>query len=131
MEVIGFVNPTLKKIMVGQEAAEFLGIKSTVGPRGLSFEPIQVYLRAALNGRAQSFRVTPEHALGGPLIFGRDLLLTHRMTQGTGPWSVMTVVRVLLDEAPDEEDSQGFPSWITDFSIVVVGRGPFKMHCSL
>jgi hypothetical protein len=107
MELMTFVNPTLKKTVISQEAAEFLGIRSAAGPGGVSFGPIQIYLMAAVNGRAQSFRVTPEHSLGGPLIFGRDLLSTYRMTQGTGQWAVMSVSRVLLDEAPNQGDDQG------------------------
>ena len=71
MELMGFVHPTLKKTVISQEAAEFLGIRSTVGPGGVSFGPIQIYLRATLNGRAQSFRVTPEHPWGGPHLWER------------------------------------------------------------
>jgi hypothetical protein len=85
VETVAFINPTFERTMVGKEAADFLKIGSTWGPEGLIFEPTQMYLRAALTGRAQLFCVTPLHALSGPLIFGRDLLQTHRLTQGAGP----------------------------------------------
>jgi hypothetical protein len=93
--------------MVGREAADFLRIGRTMNPEGLIFEPTQVYIRSTLTGSAQPFRVTPLHALDGPLIFGRDLLQAHRLTQGAGSWAIMTVVKILLDKAPDEIDSQG------------------------
>jgi hypothetical protein len=113
MEAVAFINPTFERTMGGQEAAEFIGIGSTMNREGLTFEPTQIYLRATLNGRAQGFRVTPLH-----VIFGRDLLLTHRMTQGAGPWSVMTVVKVLLDEIPDDNDSQGCEDLMVSVEVI-------------
>jgi hypothetical protein len=107
VEAVAFINPTFERTMVGREAADFLKIGSPMGPEGLIFEPTQMYLRATMTGRAQLFRVTPLHALGGPLIFGRDLLQAYRLTQGAGLWAIMTVVKILLDEVPDEIDSQG------------------------
>jgi hypothetical protein len=37
VEAVAFVNPTFERTMVGREAADFLGIGSTMGPEGLIF----------------------------------------------------------------------------------------------
>jgi hypothetical protein len=84
VEAVAFINSTFKRTMVGREAADFLRIGRTMSPEGLIFEPTQLYIRSTLTGSAQPFRVTPLHALGGPLFFGRDLLQSHRLTQGAG-----------------------------------------------
>jgi hypothetical protein len=105
-ETIAFIDPTLEITIVGREAADFLRIGRRMSPEGIIFEQTQLYLRSTLSGCAQPFRVTPLHALGGPLIFGRDLLEAHRLTQGTGPWAIMTQVKIILDPVPDDIDSQ-------------------------
>jgi hypothetical protein len=46
------VDPTLEWTVIGREAAESMGTRSLLDSGGVFFEPIQIYIRGAINGLA-------------------------------------------------------------------------------